>query len=197
MQIRRGAASASPRRRAARLPAALVLVAAIAGCVEIDGELAADGSLTFRYTYDPPAHATFKSETARLASPHVRVEKIERDPAIVAGEPSEFAIATLAVDDARALSSSAAFARAELGLDLEARTLRIAFPGVPPEGQEKVRNTPEADRQALRLSLVLPAPVANATPAATVEGRRVTWVLTTRQYAALGDPAVLTVSWTP
>ena len=30
-----------------------------------------------------------------------------------------------------------------------------------------------------------------------LEGRRVTWVLTTRQYAALGDPAVLSASWTP
>ncbi len=53
------------------------------------------------------------------------------------------------------------------------------------------------DRQALRLSLVFPGPVATATPPATIEGRRVTWVLTTRQYAALGDPAVLTASWQP
>jgi hypothetical protein len=185
------------RHRARALAVLLLSMLALPGCVEIDGELAADGSLSLRYKYDPPPHATFKSERARLASPHVRVENLERDPAIVAGEPSEFAIATLHVDDAREISSSAAFARVQVGLDLGAHTLRITFPGVPPDGQEKVRNTPEADRQALRLSLVFPGPVASATPAATVDGRRVTWALTTRQYAALGDPAVLTASWTP
>ena len=187
--------SAAPPRRTAI--ALLIGLLALGGCVEIDGELAADGSLSLRYKYDPPPHATFKSERARLASSHVRVENLERDPAILGGAPSEFVIATLAVDDARQLSSSAAFARVQVGLDPDAHTLRLTFPGVPPEGQEKVRNTPEADRQALRLSLVFPGPVADATPAATVEGRRVTWMLTTRQYAALGDPAVLTASWTP
>jgi hypothetical protein len=189
--------SAAPARRRRIVVMLLAGLAVLTGCVEIDGELAADGSLAFRYKYDPPPHATFKSETARLASAHVRVEKIERDPAIVAGTPSEFAIATLAVDDARQLATSAAFARAQVGLDHEKRTLRVTFPGVPAAGQEKVRNTPEADRQALRLSLVFPGPVTEATPSATIEGRRVTWVLTTRQYAALGDPAVLTASWNP
>ena len=70
MHMGGGATCAAPRRRVARLAVAFSLVVAVAGCVEIDGELAGDGSLAFRYKYDPPAHATFKSETARLASSH-------------------------------------------------------------------------------------------------------------------------------
>jgi len=196
MRQRGSAAGARGRRRALALVAGLALLAC--GCVEIDGTLDADGSLSFHYRYDPPPHATFKSERARLASPHVRVEALERDPAIVGGEPSEFAIATLTVDDARQLSSSAAFARVQVELDREARTLRLALPGLDPEVRRKARDTPEAARRrALRLSLVVPGPVASAAPAATIDGRRVTWDLTIRQYAALGDPAVLTASWTP
>src|SRR5262245_24363474 len=109
----------STARRRRSIVALLIGLLALGGCVEIDGELAADGSPSRRYKYDPPRHATFKSERARLASSHVRVENLERDPAVIAGEPSEFAIATLAVDDARQLSSSAAFARVQVGLDLD------------------------------------------------------------------------------
>jgi hypothetical protein len=175
---------------------ALGVAVVAAGCIEVDGELAADGSLSFRYKYDPPVHATFKSERARLSSPHVRVVDLVRDETVVGGEPSEFAIATLAVDDPRQLSSSPAFAGIQVGVDSVKGTLRLTFPGVGPEGQERVRNTPEADRQALRLSLVLPGLVSSATPEATIDGRRVTWLLSTRQYAALGDPATLAASWT-
>jgi hypothetical protein len=182
------------RLERAGLAVALALV--LSGCVEIDGELTANGSLSFRYKYDPPPHATFKSERARLSSPDVRVEALERDPAVVGGVPSEFAIATIVVDDPAKLSSAPAFAGIQVNADLAKGELRVAFPGVGPEGREGVRNNPEADRRALRLSLLLPGPVTHASPEATIEGRRVTWVLSTRQFATLGDPATFIVAWT-
>jgi len=70
-------ASCVARSRAAALVLGLALVAC--GCVDVEGDLAADGSLSLRYTYTPPRHATFKSERARLTSPHVRVEDLQRD----------------------------------------------------------------------------------------------------------------------
>jgi hypothetical protein len=175
---------------------AVVLASALAGCIDVDGDLAANGSLRFRYKYDPPPHATFKSERIRLSSPSVRVEALERDPTIVDGQASEFAIATIVTDDPATLSSAPAFAGIHMSAEMAAGQLRMAFPGADREAQERIRNNPEADRQALRLSLVLPGPVAAAEPAATVDARRVTWVLTTRQFVALGNPAVFTVSWT-
>jgi hypothetical protein len=182
--------------RAQRAALAGMLTLALAGCVEVDGELAANGSLSFRYKYDPPPHATFKSERTRLSSPFVRVDALERDPATIDGSPSEFAIATIVVDDPAKLSSAPAFAGIRVEADVARGELRVAFPGVGPEGQEHVRSNPEADRQALRLSLLLPGPITRASPEAVIDGRHVTWVLSTRQFAALGDPATLTVAWT-
>jgi hypothetical protein len=182
--------------RAARAVLVVAVALALSACVEVDGELAANGALSFRYKYDPPPHATFKSERARFSSPFVRVETLERDPAVVDGVPSEFAIATIVADDPAKLSSAPAFAGIQVHADVAKGELRVAFPGVGPEGQERIRNNPEADRRALRLSLLLPGPVTHAAPEAAIDGRRVTWVLSTRQFAALGDPATLTVAWT-
>jgi hypothetical protein len=106
--------------------------------------LAANGGLTFRYTYDPPKHATFKSERARLGSAHVRVENLERDQSLPGYPPKEFVTATLAVDDARQLSSGAAFAAVQVDLDRTTGRLRLTFPGLAPDARKRIaaRTTP-------------------------------------------------------
>ena len=183
-----------PRRCAAAL--ALGLMLGVAGCVDVEGELKADGSLSIRYTYQPPRHATFKSEHARLTSAHVRVENLERDRSLDGSEPGEFVTATLAVDDARQLSTAAAFAKVRIELDQAQGKLRVTLPGFDPATRERVRAAPEGvDRQALRVSLVLPGPVNDAEPHATIDARTVTWTFSTRQYDEAGDSVTLVASW--
>src|SRR4030095_9333478 len=101
-------AAGDPWRWATALAVGVML--AVSGCVDVDGELAGDGSLSLRYTYDPPRHATYKSERARLSSAHVRVENLERDRSLDGFPPGEFVTATLAIDDARQISTAPAFA---------------------------------------------------------------------------------------
>jgi len=186
----------SPRLWLAGLAVTLGLALAASGCVDADGELAANGSLSLRYTYDPPPHATLKSERTRLSSPHVRVEALERDRSLVDYPPGEFVTATLTVDDLRQLSTAPAFTAVQVGLELAKGQLQLTLPGLSAQARERVRTATEGmDRQAMRLSLVLPGSVEHADPAAAIDGRRVTWVLTLRQYAALGDPVTLTASW--
>src|SRR5262245_50565694 len=108
-------APGDPWRYSAALAVGLML--AVSGCVDVDGELGADGSLSLRYTYQPPRHATFKSERARLTSEHVRVDNLERDRSLDDYPPREFVTATLVIDDARAISTAAAFAKVRLKLD--------------------------------------------------------------------------------
>jgi len=175
---------------------AVGLMLALSGCVDVDGELSADGSLSLRCTYGPPRNATFKSERARLTSAHVRVENLERDRSLDGYPPGEFVTATLAVDDARQISTAAAFARVRLELDQVQRTLQITLPGLDSATGKRVPAMPQAmDQQVLRLSLVLPGPVNSAEPHATIDARRVTWTLSKRQYADAGDPVTLTASW--
>jgi hypothetical protein len=176
-----------------------MLALALSSCVEVDGELAANGAVTLRYTYDPPSHATFKSERARLGSPHVRVENLERDRSLPDYPPHEFVTATLAVDDVRQLSSAPAFANVQVDRDLAAGRLQVAFPGLDPESRKRIaaRSDEAIDHRALRLHLLLPGPVTRAEPDATVDGRSVTWTLTFRQVAAFGDTVRLAVAWTP
>jgi hypothetical protein len=182
----------------ATVAVALGLALAVSGCVEADGELAANGALSLRYTYDPPPHATFKSERARLSSPHIRVENLERDRSLADYPPDEFVTATLRVDDARQLSSAPAFTAIQVGLDLATGDLQITLPGLSAQARERVRTATEGmDRQALRLTLVLPGPVTHAEPEATIDARRVTWALSFQQLAALGDTVRLAVTWTP
>jgi hypothetical protein len=198
MRIRRARWPMGPRLPPAALAAALGLAFLTSGCVELDGELAANGSLVFRYTYDPPTHATVKSETARLSSPHVRVENLERDKSIAGYPPGELVTATLAVDDARQLSSAPAFAAVQVGLDLPEGQLQLTFPGLPAPARENLRTATEGmDLQAFRLALLLPGPVTHADPTATIDGRRVTWILSRRQFVAFGDTVTLAVSWAP
>jgi len=169
---------------------------AVVGCVDVEGELRADGSLSVRYTYQPPRHATFKSEHARLASAHVRVENLERDRSLDGYQPGEFVTATLAVDDATQISTAAAFAKVRIELDRAQGKLRVTFPGFDTATRQRVRAAPEGvDRQALRLSLVLPGPVNSAEPHATIDARTVTWTLSIRQYDEAGDTVTLTASW--
>jgi hypothetical protein len=174
---------------------------ALSGCVDVDGEVNADGSLSFRYTYVPAKHSTFKSETARLGSAHVRVEKIERDRSIEGYPTGDFVTASVVVDAASQISTAAAFARLGVQLDQAHGQLRVTLPGLDAETRERVRAAPESvkgvEQRALRLSLVLPGPVKGAEPAATIEGRRVTWAMTIRQYAELGETVTLTTSWAP
>jgi hypothetical protein len=168
----------------------------VSGCVEVDGELGADGSLSLRYTYDPPRHATFKSERARLTSAHVRVENLERDRSVEGFPPGEFVTATLAIDDARQISTAPAFAEVQLALDQAKGEVRLTLPGLDPKTRERVGTSTELqDKRALRLSLLLPGPVKSAEPDATIDARRVTWNLSIRQYAAAGDRVTLTASW--
>lgn len=196
MRIRAARSQVGPRLRAAGLAVALGLALAVSGCVEADGELGANGTLSLRYTYDPPPHATFKSERARLSSPHVRVENLERDRSLVGYPPDEFVTATLTVDDARQLSSAPAFTAVQVGLDLTKGDLQITLPGLNEQARERVRTATEGmDRQALRLTLLLPGPVTHAEPEATIEARRVTWALSFQQLAAVGDTLRLAVSW--
>ena len=184
-----------------RCLAAFVVGAALAlsGCVDVDGEVNADGSLSFRYTYVPSKHATFKSETARLGSAHVRVEKIERDRSIDGYPTGDFVTATVAVDATSQISTAAAFARVGVQLDQAQGQLRITLPGLDAETRERVRAAPAAtagvERRALRLSLVLPGAVKSAEPAATIEARRVTWTMTIRQYAEAGETVTLAATW--
>jgi hypothetical protein len=187
-------------RQRRRCVAAFVVGAmlVLSGCVEVDGEVGADGSLSLRYTYIPARHATFKSETARLGSAHVRVERIERDQVMDDHPNDVFVTATLAVDDAKQISTAAAFARVAVELDPAERRLRITLPGYDAATRERVRmgsQTPAVDARALRLSLLLPGPVARAEPAATIEARRVTWTMSIRQYAEAGDAVTLVASW--
>lgn len=174
---------------------AVGLALLVGGCVDADGELSPDGALSLRYTYDPPTHATASSERARLSSPHVRLEKLERDQSLPGYAPGEFVTATLAVDDATRLSTAPAFAAVEVALDRVGRELRLTAPGVPQKARADIRSADDLDRRALRLSLVVPGPVERAAPAAAVDGRRVTWTLSLREYVALGDTATFTVSW--
>jgi hypothetical protein len=175
---------------------------ALSGCVEVDGEVGADGSLSLRCTYVPPRHSTFKSETARLGSAHVRVKGIERDRSIEGHTNGVYVTATLAVDDAKQLSTAAAFERVAVELDQAARRLRIILPGFDAATRERLLKGSESgalDQRALRLSLLLPGPVEvtepAATPAATIDGRRVTWTLSIRQWAEAGEKVTLTASW--
>ena len=179
--------------------AATLLALVVAGCVDVDGELAANGRLTFRYTYDPPRHATYKSERTRLGSAHVRVENLERDQSLPGYPPNEFVTATLAVDDPRQLSSAAAFAAVTVDVDLNAGRLRVAFPGLAPDARQRVAASTagDTDRRALRLSLVLPGAVTKAEPTASIDGHRVTWIFSYRELAALGDTVTLAADWTP
>src|SRR5258705_2226114 len=98
-------------RCAARLAVGLMLV--VSGCVEVDGDLGADGSLSLRYTYAPPRHATFKSERLRLTSAHVHVENLERDRSLEGYQAGEFVTATLPIDDAAQISPPPPFANAQ------------------------------------------------------------------------------------
>jgi hypothetical protein len=172
---------------------------ALSGCVEVDGEVGADGSLSLRYTYVPPRHATFKSESARLGSAQVRVQKIERDRSIEGYPTGDFVTATLAVDAARQLSTAAAFSGVGVELDPAEGRLRITIPGFDASTRERVRmasETKDVQQRALRLSLVLPGPVKGAEPAATIEARRVTWTLSILQWAEAGETVTLAASWT-
>lgn len=181
-------------RRAWILGAALL---ALAGCVEVDGELRADGSLTMRYTYDPPRHATFASERVRLASPHVRVLDLEAGKTVEGYPAGEFATATLAVDDATQLDTAPAFADVRVAVDLDARRLVLTLPGLEPEERARALETNDVDRRGLRLSLLLPGPVVAPSPAAAIDDRRVTWTLSVRDYAAAGDTVTLATAWAP
>ena len=171
---------------------------ALSGCVEVDGEVGADGSLSLRCTYVPPRHSTFKSETARLGSAHVHVKSIERDRSIDSNPSGAFVTATLTVDDAKQLSTATAFERVAVELDRAERRLRITLPGFDAATRERLLKGSEpgaVDQRALRLSLLLPGPVASAEPAATTEGRRVTWRLSFRQWAEAGEKVMLAASW--
>jgi hypothetical protein len=185
--------SARPGALACALAAAL---AAAAGCVDVDGELGADGSLTLRYTYDPPRHATFASERVRLASPHVRVDGLEPGQTIDGYPPGEFVTASLVVDDATKLDTAPAFAGVRMTVALGTRRPGLSVPGLDPEARARAAAAPEGtDRRALRLSLVLPGIPTGPEPAATIEGRRVTWTLTIREFAAAGDTVTFATSW--
>jgi hypothetical protein len=185
-------------RRAVAVAGLLALT--LSGCVEVDGELTANGTFTFRYTYHAPIHATFKSERARLSSAHVRIENLERDQSLPGYEPNEWVTATLVVDDVRQLPSATAFAEVKVDADLAAGRLELIFPGL----DAKVRNwftepgdDTTIDRRGLRLHLLLPGPVTHAEPAATVDGRSVTWTLSLRQLTAFGATVRVAVAWTP
>jgi hypothetical protein len=189
---------ASDDRR--RWVAAFVVAAmlALSGCVDVDGEVRADGSLSLRCTYVPARHATFKSETARLGSAHVRVQGIERDRSIDGQPNGVFVTATLAVDDAKQISTAAAFEPVAVAFDPAERRLRIDLAGFDAAARERLVTGPATgagDQRAFRLSLLLPGPVEKAEPAATIEGRRVTWALSIRQYAEAGEKVTLTASW--
>lgn len=179
--------------------AACVLVAALAaatGCVDVDGVLGADGSLTMHYTYDPPRHATYASERVRLASPHVRVEHLEANQTIEGYPPHEFVTASLAVDDATKLDTAPAFAHVRVALDRKARRLVLSLPGLDADTRAKaLAATKGVERRALRLSLELPGTPTDPTPAAAIDGRRVTWTFSIREYAAAGDTVTLATSW--
>jgi hypothetical protein len=174
----------------------LGLALLVSGCVEVDGELRADGALSFRYTYDPPSHATVASEHARLTSPHVRIEHLEREQSMDGYPPQEFVTATLVVDDVTKLSTAPAFAAVRVALDRAKGELRLTLPGLERQARDRVRTAPDGGtRRAAKLSFVLPGPAQGAEPAATIDGRRVTWTLSLREYAALGDTVTLTTFW--
>src|SRR5215470_8742913 len=144
-------ASRIARSCATALVLALALVAS--GCVDVEGDLAADGSVSLRYTYTPPRHATFKSERARLTSPHVRVEDLQRDQSLDGYPPREFVTARLAVDDARQIATAEAFSAVGVTLDLAKGELRLTFPGMDPKLRERFRTGPQGMNRALRVSL--------------------------------------------
>ncbi|HWP66717.1 MAG TPA: hypothetical protein VNO26_12465 [Candidatus Limnocylindria bacterium] len=191
---------AARRRRRPRLAVLAVgLLAVAAGCVEVDGRLQPNGALELRYTYIPPRHATVKSETARLSSPHVRVERLERDQSLPDFPPGEFTTAVLAVDDARKLSTAPAFAAVRIDADLGAGRLAVSLPGMEASARERARTSTDAgvERRALRVTLQLPGSVIETEPPASVSGERATWTFTVREVAALGETVALAVRWTP
>jgi hypothetical protein len=174
----------------------LGLALLVSGCIEVDGELRADGSLSFRYTYDPPTHATVASEHARLTSPHVRIEHLAREQSMDGYPPQEFVTATLVVDDATKLSTAPAFAAIRVALDRVTGELRLTFPGLEREARDRIRTASDGmSRRAAKVSFVLPGPALRAEPDATIDGRRVTWTFSLREYAALGDTVTLTTFW--
>lgn len=182
-------------------PRVLALLAAVwvAGCLDVDGELRPDGALALRCTYTPPRHATVKSETARLSSPHVRVEKLERDQSLPDYPPQEFTTAVLEVDDVANLPSAAAFSTVRVESDLAGGQLAVSLPGLDAESRERARAStdPGVERHAMRVRLRLPGRVVAAEPHAAVTGDQVTWTLSFRDLAGLGDSVRLVVRWTP
>jgi hypothetical protein len=188
--------SAAAFRHGAFRSAIAVVVLVAAGCVDVDGELRADGSFHLRYTYDPPRHATYRSERARLSSAAVRVEALEAGRTIEGYPPGEFVTATLAVAEATALPTAAAFADVGVTLDRDARRLVLSLPGLDPETRARAAAATEGgERRAVRVSLLLPEVAVDPEPTAVLEGRRVTWTLSVRDYAAAGDTVSLAVSW--
>jgi hypothetical protein len=125
------------------------------------------------------------------------VKSIERDRSIENNPSGAFITATLAVDDAKQLSTAPAFERVAVELDQAERRLRITLPGFDAATRERLLKGSggAVDQRALRLSLLLPGPVESAEPAASTEGRRVTWTLSFRQWAEAGEKVTLAASW--
>lgn len=180
-----------PRMRSG--PGRLVLYLAMAalggGCVVVEGEVAGDGSATFRYTYGPPRHATFASERSRLGSPHVRVEAIE---------PGREVTATLSTDDVTRLDTADAFrdVRVEFTHENGSGQLMLSLPGFDDDMRRDVLAAADsAEKRALRLSLLLPGEVREARPRATVDGRRAAWSISLLDWARAGDRIEVSVAW--
>jgi hypothetical protein len=75
----------------------------------------------------------------------------------------------------------------------------VSLPGLDPESRERAwaSTDPGVERRAMRVRLTLPGPVVAAEPHAAVAGDQVTWTLSFRELAGLGDSVRLSVRWTP
>jgi hypothetical protein len=170
----------------------VALAAGLTGCFSVDGTLQADGSARFRLQYYLERHATFRDETRRLTSEHVKLDSVR-------GIGSRQAIAEIRVDDVTKLSSAEAFRNIEVtrAREGDAESLRLVIRSLYDAAARedyagRARAHPEVEGP--RITLALPGPVLEANRDAHVEGARVTWHVPLVEYAR-ADHVELRVRW--
>jgi hypothetical protein len=157
-----------------RLPpaAGLILLLGLAGCFTVDATLDANGAGTIDLDYIPDGQATVESETARFSSAHVKVREITPKSDVGAVLKATF-------DDVTRLSTAPGFR------DVRVRRKRK-------ENQERLRITlrnptpkelKEEPRPGPRIALTLPGRVLAASRGVAIDGRRITWSMSLREFA--------------
>lgn len=183
-------------RRTRSAPVALTPVLALAlgalsGCLTATATLQADGTGSLEYTYFPPKHATQRSERARLGSPHVRVESLRG---------GTNTMARLTFDDVTKLPTAEAFRdlRVERRRAGDVEELRLVVPPMPEHLRKATLESPPppGKDRGPEISLTVPGPVVEATPAGRIADRTVAWSISLLEFAKL-DGWELVVRWRP